>query len=123
MSDQDPLLPTGSEMNYADMVARIIELAEELTDHRDPDVARHAEELLDWVDVLHREGLQRLVEMARQWRGEIFLEAAAADPVAGALLAAYGLNPVEGTHDIDEVPEPDMGVTPVPVRLRGVEGR
>ncbi len=57
-------------------------------------------ELLEWVDAFHRDGLSRLVEMIRQWRGEIFLESVGEDPVTGTLLAAYGLGEEpEGTEE------------------------
>jgi len=82
---------SDDELAFADVVGRIGELAEELTSWPDPGVAERAGELLDWVDAFHRDGLGRLVEMIRQWRGEIFLESVASDEYAGALLTAYGL--------------------------------
>lgn len=70
-----------------DVLERIAALAEELVgDER-------VGELLDWIDAFHREGLGRVVELARQWRGEIFIEALVADETAGVLLGAYGLGP------------------------------
>lgn len=87
---------SGDELAFPDLVGRIGELAEQLTSWPDPAVAERAGELLDWVDAFHREGLGRLVEMVRQWRGEIFLEAVASDEYAGALLSAYGLGEGEG---------------------------
>lgn len=74
-----------------DVHARIAELAEALLAHPDPEVAETVGELLDWVDAFHRDGVGRLVDMIREWRGEIFLEAVDRDPVAGQLLAAYAL--------------------------------
>lgn len=76
---------------FDEVVDRIADLAETLLQHHDPAVADTAGELLDWVDALHRDGVGRLVEMVREWRGEIFLEAAARDPVVGPLFSAYGL--------------------------------
>ena len=76
---------------FEDVLPRIAELAERLAEHDDNDVADTAIEMLDWIDVFHANGVGRMVEMLREWRGEILLEAVAADPVAGALLAAYGL--------------------------------
>ena len=46
---------------------------------------------LDWIDAFHLQGIGTLVEMIREWRGEIFLDSAATHPVAGLLLNAYGL--------------------------------
>ncbi len=76
---------------FEEVLPRIAELAERLAEHDDSDVAATAIEMLDWIDVFHANGVGRMVEMLREWRGEILLEAVAADPVAGALLRAYGL--------------------------------
>jgi len=87
-------------LGYDQVLVRIGELAEELSDHPDPKVADQVGELLDWVDAFHRDGLGRLIEMTRQWRGEIFLESVANDPITGTLLAAYGLG--EGPEGKEE---------------------
>lgn len=86
MSEQTP---QPDDLTVSDALARVAELAESLAGH--PDVGPQVLELLDWVDAFHRDGLGRLTEMIRAWRGEIFLEAVANDPVAGELLAAYDL--------------------------------
>ncbi len=86
MSDQ-----VREDVSYFEVLGRISELSEELTNHPDPAVAERVGELLDWYDAFHRDGLTRLVDMVRSWRGEIFLESVAADAIAGTLLAAYGL--------------------------------
>ena len=85
-------------LEFAQILPRIADLAEKLAEHDDTEVAETVVELLDWIDVFHANGVGRMVEMLRDWRGEILLEAVAADPVAGALLSAYGLG--EGT-DLD----------------------
>ena len=76
---------------YGEVWERVADLADELLSHPDQEVVTRVSELLDWVDAFHRDGLGQLVEMIWAWRGEIFLESVAADPVAGTLLAAYGL--------------------------------
>ena len=78
-------------LEFAQILPLIGELAERLAEHDDKEVADTAIEMLDWIDVFHANGVGRLVEMIREWRGEILLEAVAADPIAGALLQAYGL--------------------------------
>ena len=83
---------------YGEILAHAGERAEQLLEHPDPAVRADAAEVLDWLDAYHREGLGRLVEMVRQWRGEIFLEQAALDPVVGELLDTYGLG-----VDVDSV--------------------
>jgi Fe-S cluster biogenesis protein NfuA len=78
-------------MPYGEVLARIGDLADELLAHPDAQVRDTVGELLDWVDAFHRDGLGQLIEMVRAWRGEIFLETVARDPIAGTLLNAYGL--------------------------------
>ena len=82
-------VPEGT-LPATEVLERISTLAEKLIG--DPLVGDEVTELLDWVDAFHRDGLGRLVEMIRAWRGEIFLEAVAADEIAGSLLAVYDLN-------------------------------
>jgi Fe-S cluster biogenesis protein NfuA len=79
------------QVPYSEVMLRVGELAEILLSHPDPTVRDQVEELLDWVDVFHREGLGRLVEMIRSWRGEIFLESVARDDITGTFLATYDL--------------------------------
>lgn len=78
-------------MPYDQVLARIGELAEALAGHDDPAVATQVDELLDWIDAFHRDGLGRLVEMIRAWRGEVFLDSVDQDQVVGLLLRSYGL--------------------------------
>lgn len=78
-------------LEFDAVLPRIAELAEALTSHDDSATAATAEELLDWIDVFHANGIGRVVEMIREWRGDILLESLAADPLAGSLLDAYGL--------------------------------
>ena len=82
---------SDERLAFDDVLPRIAELAERLAEHDDQEVAETATEMLDWIDVFHANGVGRIVEMIREWRGDILLESVAADPVAGALLAAYGL--------------------------------
>ncbi len=96
MSTQDD----EQTLAYDQVLQRIGELAEDLSEHPDPAVAGKVSELLDWVDAFHRDGLGRLIEMTRQWRGEIFLESVAGDPITGTFLAAYGLG--EGPEATEE---------------------
>jgi Fe-S cluster biogenesis protein NfuA len=87
------------QLGYTDIMPRVGELADQLLSHPDRDVREQAGELLDWVDVFHREGLGRLVEMIRAWRGEIFLESVARDEIAGPFLDTYDLG--EGADERD----------------------
>ena len=85
-------------LEFDQVLPRIAELAETLTAHDDANVVATAGELLDWIDVFHANGVGRMVEMVRDWRGDILLESFAADPVVGTLLNAYGLG---GATDIE----------------------
>ena len=81
----------GEQLAYIEILPRVGELADQLLSHPDPQVRQQVEELLDWIDVFHREGLGVLTEMIRTWRGEIFLDSAGKDEVVGTLLGAYDL--------------------------------
>jgi Fe-S cluster biogenesis protein NfuA len=65
------------------------ELFDELMSHPDAGVRDRVEEMMDLFDAFHREGLGRLIEMIRAWRGEIFLESVGRDDVTGYFLSAY----------------------------------
>lgn len=93
----------SDERSYPEILSRVAELAEGLLAHADPSVAADAEELIDWLDVFHREGLGRFVEMIRQWRGELFLEQAALDPIVGELLETYSLGVDVDASTVDAV--------------------
>lgn len=89
MSDEPEL--EQDELTFAGVWGRIEQLTEELLSHPDPAIVRDVEELLDWVDVFHRDGLGRMVEMVRAWRGELFLNSLAGQETTGTMLAVYGL--------------------------------
>lgn len=78
-------------IDYTEIMPRVGELAEELMSQAEPGMRLRLEELLDLVDTFHREGLGRLIEMIRAWRGEIFLESVARDEITGVLLDIYDL--------------------------------
>lgn len=94
------MVMADEQLSYGAVLERIGELADRLVQHSDPDVAGQVAELLDWIDAFHRDGLGRLVEMIRQWRGETFLETVAADDITGMLLAAYGLG--DGRETVED---------------------
>jgi len=76
---------------YEDVMPRVGELFDELMTHPDAAVRDRVEEMMDLFDAFHREGLGRMVEMIRAWRGEIFLESVGRDDVTGYFLNAYDL--------------------------------
>lgn len=79
------------QLSYREAWEHIAELADDLANHPDSKVSERVLELLDWVDAVHRDGLGRMIEMTRAWRGEIFLESLARDEITGTMLNAYGL--------------------------------
>lgn len=79
------------QLSYQEAWEHIAELADGLANHPDSKVSERVLELLDWIDAVHRDGLGRMIEMTRAWRGEIFLESLARDEITGTMLNAYGL--------------------------------
>ncbi len=79
------------ELGYFEIMPRVAEIYEHLMECPDPKVVDAVGEMMDLVDAFHREGLGRLVEMIRAWRGEIFLDSVSQDEVTGEFLAAYDL--------------------------------
>jgi Fe-S cluster biogenesis protein NfuA len=102
ITDVDVEIEDPDQIPYSMILERVGELADELMAYPDPTVRQNLEELLDWVDVFHREGLGRMVEMIRSWRGEIFLESVARDDITGAFLSAYELGEDVDTQSVAE---------------------
>src|SRR5919202_4063790 len=86
-------------LEYDEIMPRVGELYDELMSHPDAAVRDRVEEMMDLVDAFHREGLGRLVEMIRAWRGEIFLESVGRDDVTGYFLNAYDLGEAPDERD------------------------
>ncbi len=108
----------GEQLAYGQVPQRIAELAGRLIDNPDERVGERVAELLDWVDVFHRQGLTRLIAMVEAWRGEIFLESAAEDEVAGTLLDAYDLRDALIPGGPAAAPPPPPPPQPTLVQIR-----
>lgn len=93
------------ELTYADLMPRVTELAEDLLGHSDVTVRHQVEELVDLIDAFHLEGVGRLVEFTRKWRGETFLKSAAEDEIIGTFLRSYDLGEVVDERDTKLVEE------------------
>ena len=93
------------QLGYTEIMGRVAELAESLLKHPDKRVRDDVQELLDWVDAFNREGLGRMAEAMRSWRGEVFLKAAASDEIAGPFLALYDLGEGADERDLAEAEE------------------
>lgn len=79
------------ELGYFEIMPRVAEIYDHLMQCPDPKVVDAVGEMMDLVDAFHRDGLGRLVEMIRAWRGEIFLESVSQDEITGEFLSAYDL--------------------------------
>jgi Fe-S cluster biogenesis protein NfuA len=86
-------------LGYDEVMPRVGELYDELMTHPDAGIRDRVEEMMDLVDVFHREGLGRLVEMIRAWRGETFLESVSEDNVTGYFLSAYDFGEAPDDRD------------------------
>jgi hypothetical protein len=95
------------QMSYTEIMPRVGELADELLNHPDEEVRGQIEELLDWVDVFHREGLRRVVDLILAWRGDIFLEQVQNDEIVGPFLSVYDMGEDIGEGAEEEAPAPD----------------
>ena len=84
---------------YDEVMPRVGELFDELMTHPDAGVRDRVEEMMDLFDAFHREGLGRLVEMIRAWRGEIFLDSVANDDITGYFLSAYDFGEAPDDRD------------------------
>jgi len=84
---------------YDAVMPRVGTLYDELMTHPDAAVRDRVEEMMDLFDTFHREGLGRLVEMIRAWRGETFLESVAGDDVTGFFLSAYDFGEAPDDRD------------------------
>ena len=93
------------ELGYFEIMPRVAEIYEHLMECPDPKVVDAVGEMMDLVDAFHREGLGRLVEMIRAWRGEIFLDAVSQDEVTGEFLAAYDLGEPVDDRDMQAAAE------------------
>lgn len=85
--------PTGSEPSFDDAVTRIGDLVAYFEDHSHAPVRDAAFALLQSIDILHRGGVSRLVELLVAAHGEEVLPELAKDPVVGPLLELYDLLP------------------------------
>lgn len=79
----------NEELSCHEILDHVADLVEDAM--KDSNVAPKLQEILDWLDAFHREGIGSLVEMIRDWRGELFLERTVANPAINALLGFYGL--------------------------------
>ncbi len=83
--------------HYLDLAAELNDAIRAMETHEDERVREHVTELLQRVDLLHREGLLRLVDALRAAGAGSALESALQDPIVRILLALYDLADFEST--------------------------
>jgi hypothetical protein len=77
--------------HYLDLITQVDELIGRIDEHPDDQTRVYLTELLQRLDLLHREGLVRLVTILRNDGAGEQLARAAEDPVVKILLGLYGL--------------------------------
>lgn len=90
------------EETFRTLVDQLDQLVSMFESHPDQRVQDQVTALLTAVDMLHREGLTRLVERLREHGAEDSLDRASEDPVVETLLGLYGLVDLE----LPEEPQP-----------------
>ena len=95
--------------HYFDLLNDTAELVTELGEHPDQALAEKVERLLRQIDLVHREGLLRLVDALRaNGAGEIVERIVNDDPVVRVLLGLYDL------ADLQLPPESDAADGEIP---------
>lgn len=84
----DPMAETAGDLSLEELVDRIQHLLGVIEGYSDPTIKRAVFDLLDWLDVLHREALERLVAGLKSVG---FYEKAIDDQVIAHVLAIYDL--------------------------------
>ncbi|MDQ4077294.1 MAG: Rieske (2Fe-2S) protein [Chloroflexota bacterium] len=76
---------------YVNLIRQLDDLVAVFEHHPDPVIREQVVTLLEGLDALHREGLQRLVGTLRDAGADALVEQAASDPVVKVLLGLYDL--------------------------------
>jgi hypothetical protein len=86
--------------NYIHLIQQLDELVVHLEQHPMPETREQVTALLSGLDMLHREGLKRMVDCLHAAGAEAALQQAAEDPVVEIMLGLYDL------VELDLPPEP-----------------
>ena len=115
--------------HYLDLLSNVAALTTELGEDSDVAHAERVEELLRQVDLVHREGLLRLVEALRaEGAGDALDRAVERDSVVRILLGLYGLAELNLPPEAEVSPEngakPATGFFPMEqLRVRRPDSR
>lgn len=84
----EPIQDPERDLSLDELVDRIQHLLGVIESYTDPTIKRAVYDLLDWIDVLHREALERIVAGLKSVG---FYEKALDDPVVAHVLSVYDL--------------------------------
>lgn len=96
--------------SYINLIQQLDELVALFEQHPDPITRERVTSLLSGLDLLHREGLKRLVDALCQAGAEVALHQAAEDPVVEILFGLYDLVELDLPQD---PPVPASGFVPL----------
>lgn len=99
--------------SYLDLIRHVDDLLADLERHPDPVTRERVVVLLQGLDALHREGLERLAARLREGGDGEALDEASRDPIVRTLLGLYGLAELD-------LPEEERSAGFVP--LEDIEG-
>jgi hypothetical protein len=99
--------------HYFDLLNGVSALVSELSDHQDPVTAEKVVELLRHVDLVHREGLLRLIDGLRaQGAGDAVERVVEEDAVVRVLLGLYGLADLQLPSEDEQPPAAENAAAP-----------
>lgn len=112
------VLPEVAYESYLALIRQLDELVALFENHPDPVTQERSVALLSGLDLLHHEGLGRLVSALRNHGGGEFLDRALRDPVIRTLFGLYGLAELDLPEE-----EPAAASGFVPVERLTVNGK
>jgi hypothetical protein len=100
--------------SYQNLMAQLDDMIAAFEQHPDATTREQIVALLGGLDMLHREGLGRLVERIRAAGGGELVDHACADPIVETLLGLYDLAELDLPPDAGESPDGNGVVAFVP---------
>lgn len=99
--------------DYQAILQQVDALVQEFERLPFPEIRERVFDLLQGLDLLHREALTRLVDFLREQGEDDLVERAAQDPVVQTLLLLYDLVPSIQLPDAGQAPAPGMNFIPL----------
>lgn len=98
---------------YVYLIQQLDELIAVFEQHPDPATREQVGVLLGGLDMLHREGLRRLVDALRELGGDAMIEQVARDPIVETLLGLYDLVALDMPPEEPAPPSPRRAFIPI----------